>query len=67
MKSKAKEIIDFCKEQLSVIQPRDDYKELLQLTLLLLDRDSSHLTFYLPGAYHKARWMAIAIYSLVGL
>ena len=44
-------------------QPRADYKELLMLTLLVLGQSQSS-SIKAPGAYSKARWMAIAIYTL---
>ena len=44
-------------------QPRDDYKEVLELVLLVLGAPPKNFTFKKPGAYHKARWMAIVIYG----
>ncbi|CAH0561738.1 unnamed protein product [Brassicogethes aeneus] len=45
--------------------PREDYKELLQLSLLYLGGWSKHdFSFRVPGALHQARWMAKAIYAL---
>ena len=43
--------------------PRDDYKELIDLCLLILgaSRDTAY-HFRLPGAVHQARWMAKVIY-----
>lgn len=46
-------------------QPRDDYKELLELSLIfigIIPSDGAH--FRRPGAFHLARWMAKAIYAL---
>jgi len=46
-------------------QPRDDYRELLELALIYMGHGPPrgvHLTK--PGAMHRARWMAKAIYSL---
>ena len=45
-------------------QPRDDYKELLELTLLLIGNPPNQITFKKPGAYHRARWMAKGIYCI---
>lgn len=46
-------------------QPRDDYKELLELTLVFLEETPKKpAMFRAPGAVHHARWMAKAIYSL---
>ena len=42
-------------------QPRKDYAELLQLSAIFLG-DETSVTFKTPGAVHKARWMAKAIY-----
>lgn len=45
--------------------PREDYKELLCLSLLFLGGWSeSDFKFRVPGALHQARWMAKAIYAL---
>lgn len=45
--------------------PREDYKELLQLSLLYLGGWSgNYCSFRIPGALHQARWMAKAIYAL---
>lgn len=45
--------------------PREDYKELLQLSLLYLGGWSqNYFPFRVPGALHQARWMAKAIYAL---
>lgn len=46
-------------------QPRDDYRELLELTLIFLGKMCHReIKFRLPGAMHQARWMSKAIYSL---
>ena len=46
-------------------QPRDDYKELLLLSLVFLDGWSTEtFVFKRPGAMHHARWMSKAINSL---
>lgn len=46
-------------------QPRDDYKELLQLTLLFLgETPPGGVKFYQPGAISEARFMSKALYSL---
>ena len=59
------EIIVFCEQQLQNQQPRDDYRELLQLVLIFLGRKQlQSVTFRAPGPMHQARWMARAIYSL---
>ncbi|XP_044596983.1 uncharacterized protein LOC123273609 isoform X2 [Cotesia glomerata] len=59
------ETVTFITNQLQVAQPRDDYCELLELSLLFLNTTSStQISFKRPGAMHHARWMAKAIYSL---
>ena len=45
--------------------PRDDYRELLDLALLINPfSDSGTVTIKKPGAHNKARWMCVCIYSL---
>lgn len=60
------EVISFLKSYLAsdnAYIPRDDYRELINLCLLILG--TTHETGYcfrLPGAVHQARWMAKVIY-----
>jgi len=59
------EIISFCEQQFQEQQPRDDYRELLELVLMFLGAKAHHdKMFRSPGPMHKARWMAKAIYSM---
>jgi hypothetical protein len=61
------DLLTFISCQLSVFHPRDDYKELLQLSLLFLGGKPATATdfhVHAPGAYHRARWMAKLIYCL---
>jgi len=59
------DLISFCHDQLKTFQPRDDYKELLNLALLFLGAtDDRQNTIIAPGAFHRARWMAKLIYCL---
>ena len=52
-------------EFLCSILPRDDYKELLELCQIFLGTmDVEKVKFYKPGAFHHARWMSKAIYTL---
>ncbi|ESO05801.1 hypothetical protein HELRODRAFT_171475 [Helobdella robusta] len=47
--------------------PREDYKELVELCLLVLGypmQTDGKYHFRVPGAYHMARWMAKVIYCL---
>ena len=58
-------IINFLKKCLQDSQPRDDYKELLELCLIYLgEQTPSGIRFKAPGAFHHARWMAKLIYSI---
>src|SRR5262249_49853891 len=59
------DLISFIHDQLTKMQPRDDYRELLQVSLLFLNvpqAGGQHIIA--PGAYHRARWMAKLIYCL---
>src|SRR6218665_4181115 len=54
-----------CKLQLIMNQPRDDYRELLELTIIYLGgRPSRSMHFMQHGALHRARWMACVIYAI---
>ena len=44
-------------------QPRDDYKECLDLTLFVLGAPPKDFSFKKCGAYHKARFMAVVLYG----
>jgi len=45
--------------------PREDYRELLDLSIIYLGGvPPDGIKFKKPGAYHMARWMAKAIYTL---
>ena len=58
-------IVSFAQLKLTENQPRDDYRELLELTLFFLGHGvKSNKSFRLPGAFHHPRWMAKAIYCL---
>lgn len=66
----ANDIMEFCFKQLYGQQPRDDYREFLELTILFLGGDVPNTQsgivrkFAPPGACSEARWMMKAIYSL---
>ena len=65
--SKNEEIIALCNSYLAQPTSRDDYKELVQLTLLYLGDAETKATFTAfsrPGALHKARWMAKLLYAI---
>ena len=59
----ADEIIATCHALLKKQQPRDDYREMLQLTIIVLGGEVE-ASIRKPGAYHRARWMAKVIYAL---
>lgn len=67
LKSLRDEIISFLKLVLSLNKEallRGDYKECAELMLILLGETLSRRIHWLkPGAFHKARWMAIMIYG----
>ncbi|KAL4091591.1 hypothetical protein QTP88_026257 [Uroleucon formosanum] len=59
------ELLIFCINQLKQYQPRDDYKELLELTIIFLGQTPPNAIFFkVPGPIHHARWMSKAIYSI---
>ena len=58
------ERIIFCKDQLQIFQPRDDYRELLELSIVFLRVPMRGISFRAPAGQHRARWMAKAIYAL---
>ncbi|KAL4113207.1 hypothetical protein QTP88_016873 [Uroleucon formosanum] len=61
----SEEIIDFSISYLNNMLPREDYRELLELTIIFLGGVPPRgLSFKIPGAIHHARWMAKAIYCL---
>lgn len=58
-------IIQFIQDHLSHHQPRDDYREMLQLCLIFLGiKQQQGVRFKAPGAMHLARWMAKVIYTM---
>ncbi|KAL7287612.1 hypothetical protein TKK_0018258 [Trichogramma kaykai] len=57
-------IIDFIKLNLQNQQPRDDYEELLELSLLFLGVEVENIRLRRPGAFHHARWMSKLNYTL---
>jgi hypothetical protein len=53
----------FIADQLQENHSREDYRELLTLAALLVGLDIGKVTIRKPGAIHRARWMAKAMYS----
>jgi len=57
-------VVSFIRDQLDLVQPRDDYRELLELTLIFLGETPARgARFMKPGAMHQARWMSKVLYS----
>ena len=57
--------LDFCLHQLTLAHARGDYAEFLKLIVIYLGgTPPGGIKFSPPGAFHHARWMAKAIYSL---
>lgn len=62
---KRKEFLELFGRHITKSQPRDDYKELLELSIITLGGlppRGVHLRR--PGALHRARWMATLIYGM---
>ena len=53
----------FISNQISANHPREDYQEFLNLAAIMVGLDIV-VAIRKPGALHRARWMAKAIYSL---
>jgi hypothetical protein len=59
------DVINFVVDYLQIKQPREDYRELLELTIIFLGGVPPRgISLRVPGAIHHARWMAKAIYCL---
>ena len=63
MKPQRNHVVELCQVLLEERQPRDDYKECLDLTLAVLGSAPIDFSFKACGAFHKARWMAKLIYA----
>ena len=58
-------ILSFAIEQLNMEHPRDDYRELLEITIIFLGGVPPRgIRFTKPGSVHRARFMARLIYSM---
>ncbi|GBM89804.1 hypothetical protein AVEN_36962-1 [Araneus ventricosus] len=58
-------LFDFYRAELKNVMVRDEYRELIELSIVFLGGDAEkNLKIRPPGAMHQARWMALAIYSL---
>lgn len=59
------ELLHFYHNELQKSIVRDDYRELIELSVIFLGGDANKkLKVRPPGAIHQARWMGRAIYSL---
>jgi hypothetical protein len=59
------DLVDFIQAQLMGAHPRDDYSEFLELALIFLGGTPVRgIHFRVPGAMHRARWMAKVIYAI---
>jgi len=56
------DVLAFANNQLLASQPRDDYKELLEITILFMRGTPGRgVHFMTPPGMHRAHWMAKAI------
>jgi len=59
------QILEFAQRQLQQKQPRDDYREFLELSIILIGEVPPRgVAFMAPGAMHHARWMAKVLYAM---
>ncbi|KAE9539939.1 hypothetical protein AGLY_005191 [Aphis glycines] len=59
------DVLQFALDHSKKEQFREDYRELLELTIIFLGGTPHRgISFRIPGASHHARWMAKAIYCL---
>jgi hypothetical protein len=59
------DLLQFAECQLRNAQPRDDYREFLELSMIFLGGVPPRgIRFIAPGAMHHARWMSKVLYSL---
>lgn len=58
------EIVHFCKSELQKSFKRNDYKELLELTLIYLGEHPVNIRFRQPGSTSSVRFMSRALYVL---
>ena len=60
------DILTFCYIQLTSCHPHDDYRELLELTIIYLGGvPSCGIRFLQPGTHHRARWMDLCHQDLL--
>ncbi|GBN39134.1 hypothetical protein AVEN_120979-1 [Araneus ventricosus] len=56
--------LDFYRAELKPVMVRNDYRELIELSIVLLGGDTEKIKIRPPAAMHQTRWMTRAIYSL---
>jgi len=63
LRQTAKEsVVSFTRNQLDTVQPSNDYRELLELTLIFLGEITARgVWFMMPGATRQARWMFCSV------
>ena len=64
IQEQAQKILAWANELSTRTWPRNDYKEMLHLTIMYLGGNVPNFTFKCPGPDHHARWMSKAIYFL---
>lgn len=64
LSSLRQEMLEYLPQALEKQQPRDDYQELLYLSLLFLGSQHETKSIRAPGPTHHARWMGKGIYAL---
>ena len=65
MQEEARAVLSWAEEELGKnTWPREDYRELLRLTVVCLGGDVPDFEFMMPGAYHHAHWMSKCLYYL---
>ncbi|GBP68430.1 G-protein-signaling modulator 2 [Eumeta japonica] len=63
--SENEKLLEFYRTELTKEIVRNNYRELIELSIIFLGRDTEKkYKIQPPGAMHQARWMARAIYSL---
>lgn len=63
--SEINKLLEFYRTALTEKISKDDYRELIELSIIFLGGDTEHkFKIRPPGAMHQARWMAKVIYSI---
>ncbi|GBM46068.1 hypothetical protein AVEN_109652-1 [Araneus ventricosus] len=62
---KLENLLNFCHAEFKNVMVKDDYRELIELSIVILGGDAEKkFKIRPPVAMHQARWIARAIYSL---